>query len=191
MKIVAKHRNFYLFAALVFLPFQLWGAKAHVHGTGKLNIVLEKQELHIELTLPADNVVGFEHAPRTPKQKEQVTAAKKSFGDFAKLFEVSTDAKCLFNKAHVELFENKKAHHKKGDKHHHHGHGHADHHGDKEHAELSSHYVLKCLQPDSLRQLRVNVFKAAKGLEKLEVQSVTAKGQKSQTVTKSSNTYSF
>jgi hypothetical protein len=41
---------------------------AHVHGIGALNIAQENNELFIELTTPAANIVGFD-APRTDEQK--------------------------------------------------------------------------------------------------------------------------
>ena len=41
---------------------------AHVHGVAHLNVALEGNDLYIELTSPAANIVGFEHDPRTQNQ---------------------------------------------------------------------------------------------------------------------------
>ena len=49
--------------------------KSHVHGEGKLNFVVEGQKLVAEFELSADDVLGFEHKPKTDAQKKKLTDA--------------------------------------------------------------------------------------------------------------------
>ena len=44
---------------------------AHVHGIGKLNVAFDGNNLIIELTSPAVNIVGFEHQAQNQKEEEQ------------------------------------------------------------------------------------------------------------------------
>lgn len=50
---------------------------AHVHGVGKLNVALDGDDLIIELTSPAANIVGFEHTPENEQQSHEVHEADK------------------------------------------------------------------------------------------------------------------
>src|SRR5690554_4975241 len=49
-------------------------AAAHQHGLGHLDLVLEGQQLILELRIPAEDLLGFEHAPQTPGQQAQLEA---------------------------------------------------------------------------------------------------------------------
>lgn len=40
----------------------------HAHGSGYLTVIFYKSQLLIELTTPANNILGFEHAPQTKAQ---------------------------------------------------------------------------------------------------------------------------
>ena len=50
-------------------------AGAHQHGKGKLDIVIEGATVSMALDVPADDIVGFEHAAKTPAEKATVAAA--------------------------------------------------------------------------------------------------------------------
>lgn len=43
---------------------------AHVHGVGKLDVALEGNTLTLHLDTPLVNVVGFEHAASSSKDKD-------------------------------------------------------------------------------------------------------------------------
>ena len=44
--------------------------KAHVHGSAVLQVVMDGETVELALQSPLDNLVGFEHAPRTESQKK-------------------------------------------------------------------------------------------------------------------------
>lgn len=47
----------------------------HEHGHVVLNVAVERGTLVLEWSAPADQVLGFEHAPRTAAERERITAA--------------------------------------------------------------------------------------------------------------------
>ena len=38
---------------------------AHEHGSASLGVVVEGRTIHFEFEAPADNIIGFEHEPKT------------------------------------------------------------------------------------------------------------------------------
>jgi len=74
---------------------------AHVHGAAELDVVAEGKRLSITLESPADNLLGFEHAPKTPAETaklQQVNAALKSA---AKLFVPDAAGQCQAGSARI------------------------------------------------------------------------------------------
>ena len=49
---------------------------AHEHGAATLDVALDGSRLYLDLRTPADNVLGFEHAPSTPEQRAALEAAR-------------------------------------------------------------------------------------------------------------------
>src|SRR5437879_845104 len=45
---------------------------AHVHGIASLQLAVDGNTLTLDLSSPLDNLLGFEHVPRTDKQKAAV-----------------------------------------------------------------------------------------------------------------------
>lgn len=50
--------------------------QAHTHGEGTATIVIEQEIAHVHLALPAMDVVGFEHAPRTEAHRHTIHQAQ-------------------------------------------------------------------------------------------------------------------
>ncbi len=171
-----------LVATLTALAFGLFGgaptalaAKPHVHGAGTLQLVLEGDQLHIELSLPAMNVVGFEHAPKTAEQRDAVMKAVALLQDSSHVIEPPAAAGCTTAPGRVEsaLLEDQQ----KSDPYDHghdHNHGHTD---EEAYADFDVTYRFDCRQPKALSSLKVTLFQHLPRLEKLEVQSVMPGGQ--------------
>lgn len=70
------------------------GHDAHVHGEGSLNLVQEGNAVLIELEVPAANIVGFEHDPRTDAQNAAVAEAVATLRNGSGLFAFPAAAKC-------------------------------------------------------------------------------------------------
>jgi hypothetical protein len=162
-----------------FMSHSLLATPPHVHGAGALQLVLEGGSLNVELRLPAMDVVGFEHAPRTAKHKEAVKKAVALLKDSRKAFEPPAAAQCAAAPGKVEsaLLETRQDHDHGHDKH---DHDQQDHVDREAHADFEVTYRLDCRRPEALRSLNVTLFQHFPRLEKLEVQSVTPTGEKSQ-----------
>jgi len=160
----------------VALAFALPGgaavaAKPHVHGVGVLQLVVEGNRLHVELSLPAMDIVGFEHTPKTAEQRAAVTQAAALLKNSRTVFEPAAAAKCVAASGQVSsalLKEQRAADH---------DHGHAD---EEIHADFDVTYRVDCRRPEALTSLKINIFRHLTRLEKLEVQSVMPNGQKRQ-----------
>lgn len=69
-------------------------APAHVHGEAKLEIVVEGNTLAIHLDSPLANLLGFEHAPRTPAEQQAVKAMAATLRQAGRLFVLDAAAGC-------------------------------------------------------------------------------------------------
>jgi hypothetical protein len=50
---------------------------AHVHGLVKLGVAVQGPTVSIELDSPLDNLLGFEHRPRTAAERQAARALLK------------------------------------------------------------------------------------------------------------------
>lgn len=76
------------------VAFPALGAGAHVHGEATLSVAIDSQMVTLVFDSPLDNLVGFEHAPRTEKQKQAMVAMAARLGEHAKLFVLDAAAGC-------------------------------------------------------------------------------------------------
>ena len=76
---------------------------AHVHGVGKLEVVLEGATLHIAAHSPAANIVGFEHAPADDTARAAVAKAHRTLLEATRLFRLPERAGCRVDQASVRL----------------------------------------------------------------------------------------
>lgn len=134
---------------------------AHVHGIAKLQVAVDGNTLTLNFESPLDNLLGFEHQPRSEKQKAAVRAMAQRLNQPATLFLPTPAASCapVSTKLESPLLEPAK----KAD-----GDGHAD---------LDAEFVFKCAQPGELRGMEVKLFDAFRNLRRLDVQVAGARGQ--------------
>lgn len=67
---------------------------SHVHGDALLSMALDGRVLSIELESPLYNLLGFEHAPETPKQTRRLELAEEALSQADNLFRFNTEAGC-------------------------------------------------------------------------------------------------
>jgi hypothetical protein len=179
---------------------------AHVHGIAHLNAAVEGTSLHLEFISPAANIVGFEHEPRTPEQKEGVRNAIEKLEDGSKLFVLSPEAQCRLSKSSVKTDIEHDADHD-ADAGHKHGHEKDAHHGKGEdsnqehheenedeharHSEFHSEYRFVCKNPGKLSQMDVMLIQSFPGIEHIEVQLLTETKQSAQELTAQSHRIKF
>lgn len=142
---------------------------AHEHGGGQLNLAIERNTLMIDLSMPAMNIVGFEHPANNDKEHDQVQRAAELLRDGLRLFAPSPAAKCTLIQVEVEsaLLE------RDG----HHGHENAHDEDDHEHVDFDVAYEFNCANPSQLDTLTLSLFKQFPATEHLDVQAITPAGQ--------------
>jgi hypothetical protein len=162
----------------------------HEHGVGHLAIAIEGKNIEMELETPANDILGFEHAPSTDLQKKTLSEAKTRLGKIAGLFVLTPEAGCKPQSADVDVLgaaagqgeahDHDHDHDKKADtgeaEDHHHAHG--------THSEFRVTYKLECASPAKLGTVAFDYFKAFKGARKLGVTVIGPKGQSSYVVTR-------
>lgn len=138
--------------------------KAHVHGSGKMNIVIEGNQLIAELEAPAHDIVGFEHKPSNEKQEKIVKSAINTLSETESIIELPSEARCKTLKkplATSDLLKENKS----------------------EHSEFYVKYIFDCKNIQGLSSLNLIVFKKFKGLKIIKAQAVTPNGQLSKKLT--------
>lgn len=74
---------------------------AHQHGALTLDIGIEANTITMQIASPLDNLVGFEHAPRTNGERKRVDAALARLGAEQQLIAIDPAAQCRL--ANVEI----------------------------------------------------------------------------------------
>jgi Protein of unknown function (DUF2796) len=131
----------------------------HRHGAASLNVSVDGRALQIGLDGPADNLLGFEHAPRNDTQKKTVARAEQLLRQPTQLFELPPGAECQAQPAAVEMKLPAAG-------------------SGETHSEVEAQWRWECARPAALAHVDVGgLFKAFPRLKQLDVQIVTPNGQ--------------
>ena len=143
-------------AVLTTSPMQAQG-KAHTHGLATLNIVIEGRTGMLEFSAPAEDLYGFERAPRTAAERERRDAAlarlRRRMGELV-LFDASLG--CTITAKEVR------------DAHDAHGHDHGKAGGD--HADVHGEYAIACERAPAGKDIRFAFSKAFPAIKTVQVQ---------------------
>jgi hypothetical protein len=146
-------------------PAVLAQGKAHVHGHAALEVALDGSSLTVTLASPLDGIVGFEHAPRTPAQKQAAERALAQLKAGAGLFALPAGAQCTTEgAAAVEAPVLQGAAASGG------------------HADLEARWTWRCAQPAELKSLEQSLFVAFPRLKRIDVQIAGPQGQSKATL---------
>jgi len=149
---------------------------AHEHGRGTLNIAIEGSTMTMQLETPGVDIVGFEHAAKSPRDMEAVEKAKLQLMMPLTLFKLPPAAGCQVVEAKVEVEA-------------HHDHDHTETAGAKGaedskagaksegHSEFHAEYVFECTSASNITTIEFGYFAAFAGAERLAVSVITPKGQ--------------
>ncbi|WP_230976306.1 DUF2796 domain-containing protein [Pseudothauera nasutitermitis] len=163
---------------------------AHEHGVADLRVAVEGGELSIELSTPLDNLVGFEHAPRTDAQRKAVAEAEARLRDFSALFVLPAAARCEVKDIELESpwHEAEHDHDHKHEQAHAHDHKHDDgHEHDAGHGDLHAHYELSCAVPQALNEVQVRLGEVFPRMTRVRAETATPNGQNAATLDKTRN----
>lgn len=137
--------------------------EAHVHGVSEMAVVIDGDTLSVSFSGPLYNVVGFEHAPKTPEQEQAMAGLRAKLGTVSTFVTVPTDANCAVRETDIDI-ENSGSH-----------------------SALRADYTLECDNIDRIDTLSVSAFSNFEGLLKsIDAIAITPTGQSAQTLTASS-----
>lgn len=130
----------------------------HQHGHAQIDLLLEANQLHLDFTSPAANLLGFEHAPRTEAQQLQLAQLHRQLTQ-AQLLALPDNAQC---KLHSEQLNNPlsqdPAH--------------------QAHADIQLQQQWHCAHPQAFTALDFSpLFEAFAGIEQLHLQLIAPHGQ--------------
>lgn len=151
---------------------------AHVHGVAELRVAVDGPQLEIDLESPLDNVLGFEHAPRTDKQRAAVRAMAGKLRQAQTLFVPTAAGQCIL--ASVQLSSAALPADLLGET------GPAAVEASKDqdgHADLDASFTFKCAAPLQLQGMDVKLLEAFPGFRKLNVSVAGPKGQSATVLT--------
>lgn len=155
----------FLLLPILFTSFPTIAAEAHVHGMATLQLAVDDNLLHLNLSSPLDSLLGFEHQPRTEKQKAAVRLMADHLRQAERLFQPTQAARCKLKSYSLESpvleTDERKGHDYKK-------HGHTD---------LDAEFVFYCANPSELLDLEVNLFSYFPGVRQLKVEAATPRGQ--------------
>lgn len=142
---------------------------AHRHGVAELKVAVDGGVLAIDYEAPLDDLVGFEHAPRTTSQRRAVAEVQATLRDFGRLFVLPTAAGCTVREATVTVpWPDADAPSVSPDEH--------DSAHDV-HGGLRASYVLDCAHPEQLHELRLAVFGAFPRTRRVDAEWAARRGQ--------------
>lgn len=150
-------------ALLLVLTSAVHAGKGHVHGEGRLDVAIDKDQLTISLELPLDAAVGFERAPKNEAEKAALEATAQALNTAA-LFTPTPAANCTAQpvKLVMPTFDGK---------------------GGQDHADIDATYSFRCAAPAALKSIETGIFKQFKRLYRLETRRVGPGGQSAMRLT--------
>lgn len=145
------------------------GHAAHVHGQATLLLVVDKGQVQATLESPLDNLLGFEHAPRTDKERQAVRQMAKALQAPDTLLSFDPQAGCKLERTQLNsavlpasLLQGDQAAPAAGA-------------ADAGHGDLELEASYQCQNPP--RTIDVRLFKHFKRLQRLNVEIVSEKEQ--------------
>jgi len=136
---------------------------AHSHGVVNLDLTVENRKITLHIDTPLENLVGFEHAPRTDAERQRADAAVARLKAAAGLVTIDSAAQCKL--ATVELSSAAL------------GLGPAAKPSADGHADLDAQIEFECANGARAGFIEVALFEAFPRIQRIEVRAVLPKGQ--------------
>ena len=182
-------------------------------GRGQLNVAIEDSHVHMELKLPAHDLLGFETINNKAQQKALDDALNQL--KLSSLWEFPKQAQCQLTVAEASSHSHQDNGH--GDHHnekdhddhhddrhsnkthddHHDEHHHDEHHDSHQtdnyggHMDISATYAFKCKNPKAINALSTNIFEQFERSESIKVQAITPNGQYSKNLSRTTPEVKF
>ena len=141
------------------------GHATHQHGVAKLEVTIAGTELKLRLDTPLDNLLGFEHAPRTAAQRAAAQRLLERLRQGDELFQPTLAAACRMQRVEITAPVLQGAA------------------SVKDHADLQAEWHFACAELKRLTGLRVNLFADFPRLKRLDAAVAGPHGQSSKRLT--------
>ena len=147
---------------------------SHLHGHVELNVAADGKTLFVEVHSPSESFLGFEHQPKTDRQKSLWASVKNQWENkTSELIQFDPSLKCKISQAHMDM------HFEKGAKHHHESERHD--HGEHKplmgtHSEIKAEATFSCREEIKDSQLVVLLKKYFQKIEEIEAQILPNSG---------------
>lgn len=138
----------------------------HDHGTGRLTIRFQGPVLILDLTVPAVDIVGFEHAPRIDEDFTEIAQARTALQDPGQMVALPVAAGCAVDRAEADFVPATAS---------------SD---DQAHAVFNVLHELSCAEPSQLTGLSVPLFHLYPSLTRIEVRLIAGDAHRDVTVTR-------
>jgi hypothetical protein len=129
---------------------------AHQHGHAKLNIALEGKTLLLELQVPAEDILGFEHAPQTSQERLKLKQAMALLQQSNQLVALDPAAECRPLPAQIEQHIDNKS---------------------SSHADILGRYAFECQSSAQLHRIEFLLFRQFPTLQDIDYQLITTSSQ--------------
>ncbi|MNL08449.1 hypothetical protein D3C87_1291700 [compost metagenome] len=135
--------------------------KAHVHGQGSASLAFDGKKGRLEMSLPADVVMGFEHRPKSAKdRKAKEDSLLKLEEKISDMVALDPSLKCEIKKEIFEVIES------------------------KDHGDVEAEFNITCEQPVVGSTIKFNFAKTFPRMKKIKVDVIAGEVQKSVEVKK-------
>lgn len=137
----------------------------HAHGKAALELSVKEGAIRGVFRTPMDNLLGFEHSPKTEAQKATVDRLRQRLGDTSRFFAPNATAQCHPTKANFSssIFSNQPQN------------GHSD---------LEYQFGFDCKNPRELTSIEAVLFGDYPRLHEIRTELVTETGQQAVTLKK-------
>lgn len=135
---------------------------AHVHGAADLGVVVDGAAMTLQWVSPLETLLGFERAPRTDAEKDEVNQMLARLRAAYRLFVVDPAARCTLEAVHLQSAVL--------------GLGPSEPLSDG-HAELQASISFRCADAGKAKFIDTTVFQDFPALRRVNVELVTPRGQ--------------
>lgn len=130
--------------------------KAHVHGAGSASLAFDGKKGKLDMSLPSETVMGFEHRPKNAKErKAKEDALLKLEEKISEMVILEPELKCEIKKEIFEVIES------------------------KDHGDVDAEFNITCEQPVLGTTVKFNFAKIFPRMKKIKVDVIAGEVQKS------------
>ncbi len=135
----------------------------HAHGKAELEVTIQEGKIQGVFRSPMDNLLGFEHPPKTDTQRKSLERLRQRLGDATVLFRPNGEAQCAAraSEAKSSMFW--------GD-------------ANAGHSDLEYRFGFDCKKPELLKQIEATLLKDYPRLHEIQTQLVTPTAQRGVTL---------